>query len=121
MNVVLAVRQAHARLVLELVLCEEPGVMVVGVASETEGLLALTRTACPDLVVLEWELPGRSVEAVLADAYALNDQLQFLILGRDPTLRQRALAAGAYTFVLIGDPPELLLAALRQAQAALRQ
>ena len=59
MNVVLAVRQAHARLALELLLNEEPGVMVVGTASETEGLLALTWIAHPDLVVLEWGLDGR--------------------------------------------------------------
>jgi SARP family transcriptional regulator, regulator of embCAB operon len=118
MNVVLAVRQAHARLALELVLCEEPGVTVVGMASETEGLLALTQTARPDLVVLEWGLPGRPTAAVITDAHAHAGQLRFLVLGRDPALRQFALTAGAYAFVLVGDPPELLLAALRQSRGA---
>ena len=37
MKIVLAVRQAHIRLALELVLSEEPGVTVVGEASEAEG------------------------------------------------------------------------------------
>jgi len=120
MNVVLAVRQAHTRLALELVLSEEPGVTVVGMASETEGLLALTRTAHPDLVVLEWGLPGRPAEAVLADAQALAGPIRFLVLGHDPGMRQSALTAGACTFVLVGDPPELLLAALRQVRVALR-
>ena len=120
MNVVLAVRQAHTRLVLELVLSEEPGVTVVGMASETEGLLALTRTAHPDLVVLEWGLPGRPAEAVLAEVRACERSLWVLVLGRDPLLRQRALTAGACAFVLVGDPPELLLAALRQVRVALR-
>jgi DNA-binding NarL/FixJ family response regulator len=119
-KVVLAVRQAHTRLALELTLCAEPGLTVVGMASETEGLLALTQTAQPDLVVLEWGLPGRPAEALLEAAQARAGQLWFLVLGHDPTLRQSALSAGACAFVLIGDPPELLLAALRQARAALR-
>jgi DNA-binding NarL/FixJ family response regulator len=121
MNIVLAVRQAHTRLALELVLSEEPGVTVVGMASETEGLLALARTAHPDLVVLEWGLPGRPVEAVLADAQALPSPIRFLVLGRDPDLKQPALQAGACAFVLVGDPPELLLLALRQARMSLRR
>ena len=119
MNVVLAVRQAHTRLALELVLNEEPGVTVVGMASETEGLLALTRTAHPDLVVLEWGLPGRPAEAVLAEVQALASPIRFLILGHDPMLRQSALMAGACAFALVGEPPELLLAALRRVRVAL--
>lgn len=121
MNVVLAVRRAHTRLALELMLSEEPGVTVVGMASETEGLLALTCTAHPDLVVLEWGLPGRPAEVMLAEAQTLANPIRFLVLGCDPVLRQSALTAGACAFVLIGDPPELLLAALRQTRISLRQ
>lgn len=121
MNVVLAVRQAHTRLALELVLCEEPGVTVVGTASESEGLLALMQTARPDLVVLEWGLPGRPAETLLEAARAGAGQVCFLVLGHDPAMRQSALTAGAWAVVLIGDPPELLLAALRQVRVALRE
>src|SRR5512138_247030 len=107
MNVVLAMRHAQARLALELALSEEPGVTVVGSASETEGLLALARTARPDLVVLEWGLPGRPAPDVLAEALALGGPLRFLVLGRDAGIKLPALRAGACAFVLVGDPPEL--------------
>ena len=119
MNVVLAMRHAQARLALELALSVEPGVTIVGEASETEGLLALARTARPDLVVLEWGLPGRPAPDVLAEAHALAQLLRFVVLGRDLRLKQPALRAGACAFVLVGDPPELLLAAVRQARVAL--
>lgn len=115
MNVVLAVRQAHTRLSLELVLCEEPGVTVVGMASEPAGLLALMRTAQPDLVLVEWELTGGRIEAVVAAARTLARPLRILVLGRDAAFRPAALTAGAWAFVLVGDPPEILLAALRRA------
>ncbi len=121
MDVVLAVCRAHTRLALELALSAEPGMRVVGMASETEGLLALTQTARPELVVLEWGLPGRPTAAVLAEARTRAGQLRFVVLGLDPALRQDALAAGASAFVLVGDPPELLMAALHRVRSALRR
>jgi DNA-binding NarL/FixJ family response regulator len=121
MNVVLGVRRAALHLALVLILSDEPGVTVVGVASESEGVLALARTAQPDLVLLEWELPGRPAPEVLAEARALARPVRLLVLGSEPGLRQPALEAGACAFVLIGDPPELLLAALRQVRLTFRQ
>lgn len=121
MNVVLAIGTAPLRLALDVVLSEEPGVTVVGMASETEGLLALMRTAHPDLVLLEWDLSGSPTEAVLAAAPTLSRQLRILVLGRDATLRSAALTAGACAFVLVGDPPEILLAALRRERATQRE
>lgn len=120
MNVVLAMRHAQARLALELALSEEPGVMVVGAASETEGALALARTTQPDLVLLEWDLPGRPSPDVLAIARTLVKPLRVLVLGCDPHLRQPALHAGASAFVLVGDPPELLLGAVREVRVSMR-
>lgn len=120
MNVVLAMSRAQARLALELALRVEPGVTVVGEASETEGALALARTARPDLLVLEWGLPGRPALEVLAESQALARPPRFLVLGGDPHLKQLTLQAGACAFVLVGDPPELLLDALRQARASMR-
>lgn len=119
MNVVLAIRHADARLALELLLSEEPGISIVGEASETAGLLALIQTAHPDLVVVEWALPGRPTLEVLAEAHTLTGKVRFLVLGQDPSEKQFALAAGGHAFVLIGDPPEHLLAAVRQARISL--
>ena len=49
LDVLLAVRQADLRLAIDLFLREEPGLTVVGVACETEGLIALLRTFMHDL------------------------------------------------------------------------
>lgn len=119
MNVVLAIRHADARLALELLLSEEPGVSIVGAASETAGLLALTQTACPDLVVVEWRLPGQPMADVLGELEILTNKLTFLVLGQDSGQKAAALAAGAHAFVLIGDPPEQFLTAVRQLRVSL--
>ena len=117
----LAVGTAPLRLALDVILSEEPGVTVVGMASETEGLLALMRTAQPDLVLLEWNLSGSPTEAVLANALTVSRPLRILVLGRDAALRSVALTAGACAFVLVGDPPEILLATLREERTMQRR
>ena len=119
MKVVLAIRQADARLALELLLSEEPGVSIVGEASETAGLLALTQTALPDLVVAEWTLPGRPLPAILDEMAPPMGSLRWLVLGQEPGERISALAAGAHAFVLIGDPPKQLLTTVRQMRVSL--
>src|SRR5262245_61054684 len=119
MNVVLAIRHADVRLALELLLSEEPGVSIVGAASETAGLLALIQTAHPDLVVVEWTLPGRPALDILTSARTRPGKLRFLVLGQDAREKQSVLDAGGHAFVLIGDPPEHLLAAVRQVRVSL--
>ncbi len=116
MNTLLATKEPSLRLALELLLREEPGINVVGTASETEGLLALIQTARPDLVLLDWDLPGRPCAQVLGTARSANGQPAFIVLGKEASTEQPALAARADAFVLKGDMPEQLLVAVRRAR-----
>jgi DNA-binding NarL/FixJ family response regulator len=68
----------------------------------------------PDLILLEWELPGQPGEGLLAELGTLNDGSRVVVLSRQPEARQAALAAGAEAFVSKADAPDKLLAALRR-------
>jgi MFS family permease len=57
-------KQADLRLSLELLLSEQPGVEIVGVASESSGLLALIETSKPDMIVSDWELLVRPLVTI---------------------------------------------------------
>ena len=117
MDVVLASAQSDLKLALEMLLREEPGIIIVGTATETEGLLALIQAIHPDQVFLDWDLPGRSCSEVLATAQSANCKPTIIVLGKDAIAKQSALAAGADAFVLKGEPPEQLLAAIRMTRA----
>ena len=117
MHTLIAAKQADLRLAIDLYLAEEPGVTVVGTASEAPSLRALLRTSRPDLVLLDWELPGHPPASLLAEIKRLDCHPQVIVLGKKTALKPAVLAAGADAFVLKGDPPGQLLAAVRQAQS----
>jgi DNA-binding NarL/FixJ family response regulator len=120
MRVLLAILDTDLRLSIELLLSEEPGIVIAGVASETEGLLALIASTKPDIVILDWDLPDRPAADRLAQASLFPDQPRFIVLGSRPAAREEARQAGMMTFVVKGEPPELLLAAYRQTKMEIR-
>ncbi len=107
---------------------------VVGEVVRAEKLLVQAEGAQPDLVLLDWELPGllavnlpnstsiRTVEQArchLLDAlHALHPRPKVIALSGRPEVRQTAMDAGADAFVSKGDPPERLLAVLHAIKVA---
>ena len=117
MDIVLASARVDLRFSMEVLLREQPGLVVTGTATGSEGLLALLETTRPILVILDWDLPGRPIEDVLARARAADRRPYVIVLGRDVPTERIALAAGADDFVLYGDSPQYLLDAIQQAQS----
>lgn len=117
MQVVLAVEQRNLGLALQLYLDAQPNLFVVGFVTEGAVLLALLQTAHPDLVILDWDLRGHTPVHLLAEVKRATPSPQVIVLGSDERVRQEALAAGADAFVVRGDLPGDLIAAIRQACA----
>ncbi len=112
MRLLIADRQAATRLALMILLREEPGLDVIGEAADSQELLALAKSHRPDIVLLDWELPGQSAAGLLAALRELNRRPSVVILSGRPELEPSARAAGADSFVSMGDPPKRLLAVL---------
>jgi DNA-binding NarL/FixJ family response regulator len=118
MDVVLASQESDLRLALEMFFREQPGAYVVGTVSHSQALMALIRTACPDLVLLDWDLPGRPLVEVLAQVQGAADCIpKIIVLCKDGETGGAALAAGANAFVIKGDPPKQLLVAIDQVRS----
>jgi DNA-binding NarL/FixJ family response regulator len=112
MRVLLADDQAKVRSALRLLLMHEPEVEIIGEAVDSTGLLDWVKVVCPDLILLDWELPGLPSVALLPLLHDFCPRLQVIALSGRPEARQAALNAGADAFASKGDPPERLLAAL---------
>ena len=120
MDIVLASQEQDLRLALEMLLREQPGAYVVGTAGHADTLLALIRSACPDLVLLDWNLPGQPLAEVLAQVQSVEPIPKIIVLSKDGEARGAALAAGADAFVIKGDPPKQLLVAIDQVSSQLQ-
>ena len=113
MHIVIADDQPQVRSALRLLLSNEQDVTVVGEAGDAAKLLELVAELQPDLVLLDWELPGQDNSTTLAGLQAARPGLTVIALSGRPEARRTALIAGANAFVSKGDPPERLLAELQ--------
>jgi DNA-binding NarL/FixJ family response regulator len=114
MRLLLATAQPDLRLSLELFLSEQPGVEVVGSASESDGLLALIHTTEPDMILTDWDLLGPSLSNVIAEIHHLQHPPTTIVLVTHNSDYQTAVNAGADAVVLKGSSPDLLLSAFQK-------
>ncbi|NJP04777.1 MAG: response regulator transcription factor [Chloroflexaceae bacterium] len=98
---------------LRLLLEQEPGLTVVGEATGASSAQQQAATVHPDLMLLDWELPGSIGVSLLHSLRGIASEMQIIVLSSRPEARRAALVAGADAFVSKGDPPDCLLATIR--------
>lgn len=113
MRVLLADENANVRWALRTALREEGGLNLVGEVTNSQNLLSQAEALQPDLILLEWELPGQAGEIVIRGLRSLAEGSRVIVLSSQSGSRGAALAAGADAFVSKADGPEQLMAALR--------
>jgi two-component system chemotaxis response regulator CheB len=113
MRIILATEDSNLRLAVYLVLSEEPGVDIVGTTIDTKGLLALSSSSCPDVVLMDYEMGGATVQSAIRALKGCEKPAQVVVLGRDLLDRDPAIQAGADQFVLKGGAPAEFLDAIR--------
>ncbi len=98
---------------------QEPGFTVAGHASNSKEALRAIKAAPPDIVIVDIALPGRDGLELIKDLQALQPACRCLVLSmfEEELYGERALRAGAQGYVMKHEPPETLIAAIRQVLA----
>ena len=109
LSILIGDAQPRVRFGLHVLLEEQPGWRVAGEAVDAQALLDQIRDGCPDLVLLDWELPGMPAEELLATIRRACPDLRVIFMSGKDELREVALRAGADVFAYKADPPEKLL------------
>jgi DNA-binding NarL/FixJ family response regulator len=116
MRVLLADDQAWLRSALRLLLEQQADIEVVGEAAEANVLLSIIQAVSPDLLLLDWELPGAGANGsgarLLRRIRTCCPRVSVIVMSGRPEASTMALDAGADYFVSKADPPESLLAAV---------
>jgi DNA-binding NarL/FixJ family response regulator len=114
-RVVLADDQPLVRAGLRMILSEEPGIEVVGEASDGVEAIAACVARAPDVVLMDVRMPGTDGIAATRAVTALADPPRVLVLTTfdlDEVVYD-ALHAGASGFLLKDAPEERLVTAIR--------
>jgi len=114
MNILIGDAQPRVRFGLRLLCEQQPGWNVAGEVDDAQALLDAVTLGCPDLVLLDWELPGMPAEELLAQIRQLCPRLGVVFMSSKIELRSIALLAGADIFAYKADPPEKLLEQIRE-------
>jgi DNA-binding NarL/FixJ family response regulator len=94
-------------------------VQVVAEAEDNDELMDRVGTTSPDLLLLDWELPGMAPDRTLSELRRRFPNLAVIALSGRPEARQAALSAGIDGFVCKMDPPDRLLAAIHRRASRL--
>lgn len=116
-RLVLVDDQAAVRQGLRMRLLLEPDIAVIGEASSGKEALALVQQLCPDVVLMDIEMPEMDGIAAAAMIHVGSPQSAVVMLSihDDGATRARAHASGAAAFVTKSGAFEELVATIRQA------
>lgn len=112
MRILIADDQPKVRFALRVALERQPGSKVVSEAIDTTELLTQARSIHPDILLLDWSLPGIPAPDLLRELRRVCGEIAVIVLSEKPEIKPAALAVGADAFVSKGDPPEHLLEAI---------
>ena len=112
MRILIADTQPKVRFALQVLLQRQPDLNVVGEAIDAESLLRELETACPDVVLLGWELPGMEMNRLVPTLRESCPGIVIIALSGRLEAHREASRLGAADFVSKSSPPDQLLAAI---------
>ena len=112
MRVLLADDEPKVRSALRLILEQLKEVDLVEEVTDAESLANQLRTTPPDLLLVDWELPGLHRGGTLAEMRR-NQSLKVIVLSGRCQTPQSVLASGMDAFVSKCEPPDRLFATLK--------
>jgi SARP family transcriptional regulator, regulator of embCAB operon len=114
MKIGIADPQARVRFGLRLLFEQQPGWTVTGEAADSQELLACMQENCPDLVLIDWDLPDMTAGDLLRLLHVQNPPLLVMSMSGRQEMSQEALRAGADGFASKTESPEKLLKLIRE-------
>jgi len=82
--------------------------------SKTSDLLAQVAIYCPDLLLLDWEMPDLKPAEILARLRNRCPQLKVIVSSGRSEVRQNTIKAGADAFISKSERPEQILETIKQ-------
>jgi DNA-binding NarL/FixJ family response regulator len=99
---------------LQLLLESEAGMVVTGTSDQLEGLPAMIKALCPDVLLLDYELVHQGMIELVDSLHHLEYAPKIIVLSIDPNVKEISSAVGADYVILKNAPPDELLPILNK-------
>jgi two-component system response regulator DesR len=108
-RILLADNTIHARSAMALSLETHLGAQIVGQVSHADSLLSEAAATHPNVVILDWDLPGNKNGAAVKALSQMIPAPRIIVTSTHPEAAEQALQSGANAFINKTDPPETFL------------
>jgi DNA-binding NarL/FixJ family response regulator len=113
-KVILADDQKSVRLGLRLLLEQEHCLEIIGEAYNAGSLLANVASKTPDLVLLDWGLPGMLPEQLMSTLRKICPNMAIIVLSGQIEVKTQTLEAGANAFFSKASSPDQLVESIQK-------
>lgn len=120
MQIFVAESDQDLRVGLQMLLHQEAGMHVVGMAIMADGLLVQLEASHADLLIMDWRLPGANMPELIKEIKGLPAPPQVIVLSVNTEAKADALAAGADAFAGKDAPPDQLLEVVRSLKEEIK-
>jgi DNA-binding NarL/FixJ family response regulator len=117
-SIFIAEGETHVRNALRLMLTFQEGFVITGQANTGESTLAQVCQNPPDVILLDWNLPGVNHQRLIHTLRAHCAQTRLVATSVKPEHELAAHQVGTDAFISKQLPPDEFLAALRKFLAA---
>jgi DNA-binding NarL/FixJ family response regulator len=114
MRVLVADNDPRVRAAINMFFKCEPELSIVGESTNASSFLAQAKALRPDLVLIDWELPGSSVTVLIEWLKEAEKPAKIIVLSKRPEREQEALAVGADAFISKTRPADSLIDTLQK-------
>ena len=108
-RILIADQRQKIRFGLQVLLQEQLGYPIIGYAADTQTLLGNLKTLKPDILLLDWNLPGMPPTDLVRNIQENYPEIRILIMSANPDTKSDALSTGVKFYINKGDAPTSLL------------
>jgi DNA-binding NarL/FixJ family response regulator len=109
MKILIADDQAEVRSALKVLLEQETEMDIISEVKDLDSLLSRTGSDQPELILLDWELSGKSMIRIIPMLRQLVKGLKIIALSVSPEAARAAAEAGVDAFISKGENSDRLL------------
>lgn len=114
LRIFIAEPDRNGRLALQMFLDLQPGMEVVGIAVQKQGLVEQVTTIQPDVVLIDWKLMSSTPAALFNELHDARMNCQIIVMDVREETSHEVEILGIDKFVRKDVPPDKLLSTLQE-------